>query len=47
VTPASSDIGPAELYKLLRGRAEKLGPGADFRIEALTDLLKVVSGLRE
>lgn len=46
VTPASSDIGPAEFYKLLRGRAEKLGPGADFRIEALTDLPKIVSGLR-
>ena len=46
VTPASSDIGPAEFYKLLRGRAEKLGPRADFRIEALTDLPKIVSGLR-
>ena len=46
VTPASSDIGPAELYKLLRGRAEKLGPGADFRINALTDLPSVVAKLR-
>ncbi len=47
VTPASSGTGPAELYKLLRGRAEKLGPGADFRINALTDLPKVVSRLLE
>jgi 2-haloacid dehalogenase len=45
VTPASSDIGPGEMYRLLRGRAEKLGPGADFRIEALTDLPGVVTRL--
>jgi 2-haloacid dehalogenase len=41
----SSDIGPAEFYRLLRGRAEKLGHEADFRIEALTDLPRVVAGL--
>ena len=40
-------IGPAEIYRLLRGRAEKLGPAADFRIKALTDLPEVVSGLLE
>lgn len=47
VTPASSAVGPAEIYRLLRGRAEKLGPAADFRIKALTDLPEVVSGLLE
>ncbi len=43
--PKSSDVGPAEFYKLLRGRAERLGYQADFRIKALTDLPAVVSGL--
>jgi len=43
--PANSDIGPAEFYKLLRGRPENLGHSADFRIKALTDLPSVASGL--
>jgi 2-haloacid dehalogenase len=46
-TAASPDIGPAEFYKLLRGRAEKLGHQADFRIKALTDLPSLVSRLAE
>jgi len=44
-SPASSAVGPAEIYRLLRGRAEKLGPGADFRIKTLTDLPEVVEKL--
>lgn len=43
--PASSDVGPVEFYKLLRGHAERLGHQGDFRINALTDLSSVVSGL--
>ena len=43
--PMSSDVGPAEFYKLLRGRAERLGHQADFRIKALTDLPAIVYGL--
>jgi 2-haloacid dehalogenase len=41
----SSDVGPAQFYKLLRGRAERLGHQADFRIKALTELPAIVSGL--
>lgn len=43
--PASSAVGPAEMYRLLRGRAEKLGQVADCRIKALTDLPGVVTKL--
>jgi 2-haloacid dehalogenase len=43
--PASSDVGPVEFYKLLRGQAERLGHQGDFRINALTDLSSVVSSL--
>jgi 2-haloacid dehalogenase len=41
--PQNSNVGPAEFYKLLRGRAEGLGHQADIRINALTDLTRVVS----
>ncbi|MBW0005587.1 MAG: haloacid dehalogenase type II [Hyphomicrobiales bacterium] len=41
-----SSVGPAEIYRLLRGRAEKLGRVADFRIHALTDLPEVVENSR-
>jgi 2-haloacid dehalogenase len=41
--PASSNVHPAELFKLLRGRAEKVGYTADYRIEALTDLAALVA----
>ncbi len=44
-SPMNSNVGPADFYKLLRGRAERLGRSADFRIKALTDLPSVVSGL--
>jgi 2-haloacid dehalogenase len=42
--PVSSAVGPAEFYRLLRGRAETLARAADFRIGALTDLPQVVAG---
>lgn len=45
VAPVGSDVGPAEFYRLLRGRAENLGYGADFRIRALTDLPSIVARL--
>lgn len=44
--PASSAIGPAEMYRLLRGRAEKLGHAADLRIKALTDLPDALAASR-
>jgi 2-haloacid dehalogenase len=40
--PADSDVLPAEMYRLIRGRAETLGYEADYRIKALTDLPSVV-----
>jgi 2-haloacid dehalogenase len=43
--PENSNVGPAEFYKLLRGRAEVLGYEPDFRINALTDLTSVLSSL--
>jgi 2-haloacid dehalogenase len=43
--PKNSDVGPAEFYRLLRGRAERLRHQADFRIKSLTDLPSVVSSL--
>jgi 2-haloacid dehalogenase len=44
---ASPDGGPAEFYGLLRGRAERLGYPADFRIGALSDLAPLVASLGE
>jgi 2-haloacid dehalogenase len=43
--PSSSDVGPTELFRLLRGGAERLGLGADKRVEALTDLPRVLAEL--
>jgi 2-haloacid dehalogenase len=45
--PASSAVGPTELFGLLRGGAEKLGRGADARIATLIDLPKVLIDLAE
>ena len=42
--PANSDIGPAEFFSLVRGRAEMLGYPADHRIKALTDLPALLAG---
>ena len=43
--PSSSDVGPTELFRLLRGGAERLGLGADRRVEALTDLPRILAEL--
>jgi 2-haloacid dehalogenase len=40
--PASSDIGPAEFYRLMRGGEEQLGHRADFRVARLTDLAPLI-----
>lgn len=45
--PASSAVGPTELFGLLRGGAERLGRGADARVAALTDLPRVLIDLAE
>jgi 2-haloacid dehalogenase len=45
--PMNSNVGPSELYRLLRGGAEKLGHQADLRINALTDLQSAISGPRQ
>jgi len=47
IPPASSAVGPTELFGLLRGGAEKLGRGADARVATLIDLPKVLIDLAE
>jgi 2-haloacid dehalogenase len=42
---AAPEAGSVEFYRLLRGRAERLGYPADFRIGALSDLAPLVAGL--
>jgi 2-haloacid dehalogenase len=44
-TAAAPEAGPAEFYRLLRGRAERLGYAADFRIATLSDLAPLVANL--
>jgi 2-haloacid dehalogenase len=41
--PKNSLVGPTAFYRLVRGRAEKLGYEPDFRLKRLTDLVTVVS----
>jgi 2-haloacid dehalogenase len=41
----ASDVGLAEFYRLLRGRAERLGYSADFRVGSLSDLAPLVANL--
>ena len=41
--PKSSSVGPAEFYRLVRGRGEQLGYEPDFRLTRLTDLVAVIS----
>jgi 2-haloacid dehalogenase len=36
---ASASIGPAQMYRLLRGNAETLGYTQDYTVAALTDLI--------
>ncbi|HVJ55301.1 MAG TPA: haloacid dehalogenase type II [Aliidongia sp.] len=43
--PASSDIGPAEFYRLMRGGEEQLGYRADCRVARLTDLAPLIERL--
>jgi 2-haloacid dehalogenase len=44
VAPAvDSQVGPAALYRLLRGAGEQLGYPPDFRLRCLTDLAGVVA----
>ncbi|MFI4889445.1 MAG: haloacid dehalogenase type II [Steroidobacterales bacterium] len=40
--PESSSVGPGEFYRLIRGRAERLGHDADYRLTRLTDLVRLV-----
>lgn len=40
--PANSAVGPAELYRLIRGRAEQLAHDPDFRVSRLTDLVRLL-----
>jgi hypothetical protein len=35
-------IGPAQVYRLLRGNAETLGYAADYTLAALTDLITLL-----
>jgi 2-haloacid dehalogenase len=41
--PADSVVGPAAFYRLVRGRAERLGYQPDFRLQRLTDLAAVLA----
>ena len=41
--PRNSAVGPAEFYRLIRGRAEQVGYEPDFRVSRLTDLVTLVS----
>jgi 2-haloacid dehalogenase len=43
--PRSSDIGPSELFRLLRGQAERLGQDADWQVARLTDLPPLLASL--
>jgi 2-haloacid dehalogenase len=42
---AAPEARPAEFFRLLRGRAERLGYPADFQIGALSDLAPLVASL--
>ena len=40
-----SDVGPAEFYRLMRGRAEHLDQVADYRVTRLTDIAPLIERL--
>jgi 2-haloacid dehalogenase len=40
--PEHSAVGPAEFYRMIRGRAEQLGYEPDYRVRRLTDLASLV-----
>jgi 2-haloacid dehalogenase len=42
LAPRDSAIGPAEFYRLMRGRAEQLGYEPDYRVTRLTDLAPLI-----
>jgi len=39
---SSGPIGPAQMYRLLRGNAETLGYRADYMVGALIDLIGLI-----
>ena len=43
--PGDSAVGPAEFFRLMRGRAEQLGYEPDYRVTRLTDLAPLVGPL--
>jgi len=43
--PENSDVGPNELFWLLRGYSEHLGPSADWLVSRLTDLAPLLAEL--
>jgi len=43
--PESSDVGPTEFFRLMRGLTEHLGHTADWRVSRLTDLAPLLTGL--
>jgi 2-haloacid dehalogenase len=44
--PRSSDIGPAEFFRLMRGQAEQLGETADWKLTRLTELAPLLAGMK-
>ncbi len=40
--PPTGPIGPAQMYRLLRGNAETLGYASDYTVAALTDLVTLL-----
>jgi 2-haloacid dehalogenase len=40
--PKNSRVGPGELYRLMRGRAERLGQEPDYHLNHLTELAPIV-----
>jgi 2-haloacid dehalogenase len=42
--PRHSALEPAEFYRLMRGRAERLNYDPDFRVSRLTELVPLVNG---
>src|ERR1700735_3464133 len=41
--PPTSDIGPAEFYRLMRAGQDRLGHDADYRVARLTDLAALLA----
>ena len=45
--PTSSDVGPSDMFWLMRGYAEHLGHTADWRVSRLTDLAPLLANLQK